>query len=660
MFSLSDRSKWFGKWIVAFALLSSIAWQGGVRIAYMTEKTATQITDPAAVFIETAFSGDATQPYKVSVDSFTKKVGVNVKGYGAVGDGTTDDTAAIQLAIDSANGRPVYLPTGTYKITSTINAPSSPLKFTLYGDGRNSSIISAATLALGTDAIDISDSTWTHLHDFAVVGGNSDSLNGHAIYGVDSAWSSGAFEPQQLIIERLSVTYFKGYQTMPGAIRGGSDLVNMPAAGIMLGQALQVSITDCFVGYNDFGMYLYDCDQPIIQTNAITTNTIAGIVDESSESPEYFKNDIVGNCPTKQTFTTMIATPRRASATCEGAGIVILGASGTSVTSNKIKNSYIGLLVECEDSVSISKNWIRADVKTGVLAYGPANVIDNNFNPAYVAPYAVTVDSSTDIITATAHGFANGEEVFFWGTSLPTGIPSGTRHYVRDATTNTFKVAATSGGSAIDITTNGTSVSVGICRRHIHYNMPSGGFLANIGTVRDNRLSFNGGGPFYALIDLESAGSVIDGVIDSNSIGESTAQSNATVCGYAILCTSSSRKLTITDNVSHVSGNVNLILPIYVSGTSTTPGPKVARNLHYNNGGTITFASIISPSGPYEYIDENNVINRSGVTERQGTGSPEGIVTAIVGSRFYRTDGGASTTLYVKESGTGNTGWVAK
>lgn len=45
---------------------------------------------------------------------------------------------------------------------------------------------------------------------------------------------------------------------------------------------------------------------------------------------------------------------------------------------------------------------------------------------------------------------------------------------------------------------------------------------------------------------------------------------------------------------------------------------------------------------------------------RTGTGSPEGVVTAPVGSLYTRTDGGAGTTLYVKESGTGNTGWVAK
>lgn len=43
-----------------------------------------------------------------------------------------------------------------------------------------------------------------------------------------------------------------------------------------------------------------------------------------------------------------------------------------------------------------------------------------------------------------------------------------------------------------------------------------------------------------------------------------------------------------------------------------------------------------------------------------GSGTPEGAVTAVVGSLYTRTNGGANTTLYVKESGSGNTGWVAK
>lgn len=42
-----------------------------------------------------------------------------------------------------------------------------------------------------------------------------------------------------------------------------------------------------------------------------------------------------------------------------------------------------------------------------------------------------------------------------------------------------------------------------------------------------------------------------------------------------------------------------------------------------------------------------------------GTGSPEGVVTAPVGSLFLRTDGASGTTLYVKDTGAGNTGWSA-
>jgi hypothetical protein len=44
-----------------------------------------------------------------------------------------------------------------------------------------------------------------------------------------------------------------------------------------------------------------------------------------------------------------------------------------------------------------------------------------------------------------------------------------------------------------------------------------------------------------------------------------------------------------------------------------------------------------------------------------GTGSPLNVVTADVGTLYMRVDGGANTTLYVKESGNGaSTGWVAK
>lgn len=52
--------------------------------------------------------------------------------------------------------------------------------------------------------------------------------------------------------------------------------------------------------------------------------------------------------------------------------------------------------------------------------------------------------------------------------------------------------------------------------------------------------------------------------------------------------------------------------------------------------------------------------DESGAFISRGAGTPEGAVNGVPGALFLRTDGGATTTLYVKTSGTGNTGWTAK
>lgn len=54
-------------------------------------------------------------------------------------------------------------------------------------------------------------------------------------------------------------------------------------------------------------------------------------------------------------------------------------------------------------------------------------------------------------------------------------------------------------------------------------------------------------------------------------------------------------------------------------------------------------------------------VNLGSVGQFFGAGSPEGKVTANVGSTYHRTDGGASTSYYVKEANNGSpNGWVAK
>lgn len=66
-----------------------------------------------------------------------------------------------------------------------------------------------------------------------------------------------------------------------------------------------------------------------------------------------------------------------------------------------------------------------------------------------------TALAATDVFTAVGHAFSDTTAVVLTGASLPGGFTSGTKYFVRDMTGNTFKLAATSGGAAIDVTSDG-------------------------------------------------------------------------------------------------------------------------------------------------------------------------------------------------------------
>lgn len=92
---------------------------------------------------------------------------------------------------------------------------------------------------------------------------------------------------------------------------------------------------------------------------------------------------------------------------------------------------------------------------------------------------------------------------------------------------------------------------------------------------------------------------------------------------------------------------------------ATSGGAWQVKSFHgawYDLDGTINNAH----RHPGNHLFLGTIGFSSGAGIASGTGTPEGVVTAPVGWLFLRSDGGAATTLYVKESGTGNTGWVAK
>lgn len=78
--------------------------------------------------------------------------------------------------------------------------------------------------------------------------------------------------------------------------------------------------------------------------------------------------------------------------------------------------------------------------------------------PAGDLAQAFTFNGATDSFSRTGHGLVDRVPVRPFALdslALPGGIAANTTYYVRDAAANTLKLAATEGGAAIDVTTDG-------------------------------------------------------------------------------------------------------------------------------------------------------------------------------------------------------------
>lgn len=120
----------------------------------------------------------------------------------------------------------------------------------------------------------------------------------------------------------------------------------------------------------------------------------------------------------------------------------------------------------------------------------------------------------------------------------------------------------------------------------------------------------------------------------------------------------------VAASVSGVARTVYITNPQSIS--SLTVPANIA--LVVPNGGSFDISSSLVLDGPFDSQGRalGDIFTGAGTysfgypVRLIGAGSPESAVAAAVGSEYLRNDGGAGTTLYIKESGTGDTGWVAK
>jgi hypothetical protein len=228
----------------------TVTFVNGLHVGAEVKFTTSQLNSSASQ--SDAFQVSYTPPF---IGSVTTNVGdklaqtVSVTDFGAVGDGVTDDSSAIQAAIDSLdlqNGGLLYLPQGTYVIDAPLILPNG---VSLIGSGVDSTILKKTTATAS-----LIESTAIP----AFLGGSPVGYPIcviHAITGTNISYSAGRIEGIR--------------------ISGGTDPNTTNVVyGIFTRAMVNVRITDCVIdnvqyGFVQVGDSLVECSINNIRINRV-------------------------------------------------------------------------------------------------------------------------------------------------------------------------------------------------------------------------------------------------------------------------------------------------------------------------------------------------------------------------------------------------------
>lgn len=297
---------------------------------------------------------------------------------------------------------------------------------------------------------------------------------------------------------------------------------------------------------------------------------------------------------------------------------------------------------------------------------------------------------------------------------------AGTAFYVESASYVTFRnIHATrcdkhcmeiDGASCQNISIDGIEMGeANVSQFYVHDTTGGGGSQFTFRNFRIDAYTTKPTAGFVVLNDMNSTPLFIDGFHFQIASTAATGTTNAITLGGSTIPRLSLRNIgyrsgdvdnIVQDNVNSITIPVTSSNPLFnynlaqngfsLSFTSdpvfaarfkgeTQNGIEIGgRRINFGSGSAVTDLSltrddpnqlrvIAKSNGASKNFKANRFLAEKdirfdvgGVQIIPGNGSPEGVVSAPPGSLYLRADGGAGSSHYVKESGTGSTGWAAK
>lgn len=630
-------------------------------------------------------------PISGSIDSanLTGVVSVtNVKDstFGAVGDGVHDDTAAIQAALNAVsgtNGGVVFFPPGFYRTTATLTSATKNL--TLSGQAG-------------------AQGQWPK-----VANGNTVIFTPVGSGGFDFNVGSGQTIFAGPTIQHLS--FSPPYTTLTSAQTLGATLNISSSSSARLAASGTAIVQD----KHQIGVFTYTSKTTTqLQGITVTSETVPGTTYANTSavtnpSPYGVRLARVADFHVERcTFmhyadtTPSILLDDAVHSLSGATGLLVDGSLNVAQYGTSMNNRFYGCYRGCQEYLS-STRWIGGDFDTNLNGATPwTNAIGWNGQLSSPCTFYGVSFHGADILWQADGGASFGCRHECWKTAAVNLVGAARVTYM-PATLDNFQAGAIGTGIILDAasTKNLVSVLPAVSVATRFTDAGSSNTVIDSGTTGASKLS----GSWSITTPSTNTGTGLsvttqDTATGSQGVAITCATGAGTAAAHALTANLTGSGNSLSSAANFVSAN-SAASAVQVTGHESgrgsikvahlNPGPATntdanaaAISVDLQDGGIGGTASqglfITSTTGGttgalvniknannqlFKFFSDTSTftiptmqMGNGGPLITIGTGAPA--VAAPVGSLYLRTDGGASTTLYVKESGTGTAGWVAK
>ena len=631
--------------------------------------------------------------------------------HGVTGDGTTNDSAACQTLLSNAAaaGAIVWFPAKTYRIADvwtpsnthlvfaagvTLKLPTSgitttdPCHFRLATSDRTTGTVTDITLEGGpvtSDMTSVGDSDFSggprSIHMINVIGFSTQNL---------VLWGKGV--PPTAGNVYVVGPNTKGVAPMNGTIGGGGNISVRGIGSSFIQNLGCTNVTQIGRVYVDGGV----CLRNEMDGNPYTAENVHGLGPYYSDGASGYPNTLIYFIPHGNKMKNMSARNGRATGGVHGVKIAYdIGNTPDSLDGITVSNvhvtggGYLSWASGASDIIprmfTLEQSSVSGSSGDGVIMVpGVYRDIDSHDNAgngftqssqsgnAYPRRYVVSSCRSESNVGGSGYVLNDAQAVVELVNSKASEPHTGAAG-PNLLTTNqaSLETAGVSGWGVQDgnttISTSTAWANAGTVSLSITRTSTTGAAVART-TGGTGGVSVTPGVIYSASAVIRASGTVRNSWVTIRWFDSTGTQ----IVPDSVGASSNDSSVGVTHSVSGTAPvgakYANLMVTIqncpagelHMSDSHVLQQTAVAAVQNY--GITISGGTAIISDGDYSG-NISAAINRSGgkvYGTFRGTASPEGAVTASVGSTYRRTDGTASTSFYVKESGDGNTGWAAK